>query len=293
MKRFLLTRCLGIPRSNPDARTRMFVVCAACLMILQAVGYGKADSLPHTPFSGPLYYVSKEMEPISVEFVLKPWAEDDEDTLKRVVKVPRAYINFVNGYSHSAKRRVTKHTLKSRQRGWSELPEQVRTSDIMVTLIDPDGAPYTVQGLERSLSTQNADGITKRRARSQFAYISLAKDSQFVPITLKMARDKGVSLVEYEGLLFDPGATGRHYYYNMGSGSLRFVRCSRRAEETRPGEFCTYAVSMGDHFIARIQFLDFRLHGGRQYIIDRVGVFLKAMCQHFPCNEEDQLVLSE
>ena len=253
-----------------------------------------ADKVPYTALYGPNYYASTEMDLLSIDFVLRPWDADTEGNLKETVKLPRAYVNFVEGYSHKPARSKGLDTPDSRLRGWQTLPSSIRTSYILVSLGDQDGSPYTIATAKwgKSGSSKNSNGVSLRRANTLLATIRFTGDSSRESYWLQRARKTNKPLLEYDGFLYDPTAATGHIYYNISGGSLKSISCGRSLKRSKANIFCTYSVALGENFIAEIDFPDFRLNGGRGYVVERISVFLRAMCMYFACDSNSIQILA-
>jgi hypothetical protein len=83
----------------------------------------------------------------------------------------------------------------------------------------------------------------------------------------------------FDGLTYLAGNTRRDIYLGEdGRDEFAKVDCSLHAE-ANPIYFCKTAFRVGGDLVARADFVDFRFHGGRTFLNERVRVLRQALCQ--------------
>lgn len=243
-----------------------------------------ADKIPMTPFSGRQYYYSTSMDPITVHFMW-PDFNRPESRIQDTVFLPRAYIVFAAGYASKPARDLGQDLADSQRHGYEELPETIQTDSLRILLTYPDGEPFTVALKKRGRKAgEDYLGTKVARANLFIARVSYISNSHPMPLTNHVfTYEKNARLTEYDGLLYNPGRHNPHYY-SKPSDPFFYVYCSDKLAETRPGRLCQYAVPLGSNYLALVDFLDFRLHGGRAFADERIAAFRRAMCEYFPCD---------
>jgi hypothetical protein len=75
------------------------------------------------------------------------------------------------------------------------------------------------------------------------------------------------------------------YFYDNGSDGIRAVQCFDLTERSEPSQTCSTQFRVNDKLVATVSFIDFRLHGGREFLRERVRNFKKIMCPFLKCDE--------
>ncbi len=238
-----------------------------------------------TAFSGRQFYYSTSMDPITVNFMW-PDFNRPESRIQDTVFLPRAYIVFAAGYASKPARDLGQDLADSQRHGYEELPETIRTDSLRILLAYPDGEPFTRSLRKwRDDAYKKAMGTNIARSHMYSARISYIYNSNLMPFPqFTTEREKGRPLKEFEGLLFNPKVTLPKYYSKPGDDFF-YAKCNDQIEKARPERFCTYAVPLGKNYLALVDFLDFRLHGGRAFADERIAAFRRAMCKYFPCEK--------
>jgi hypothetical protein len=75
------------------------------------------------------------------------------------------------------------------------------------------------------------------------------------------------------------------YFDDQASDGLGYVLCVNPPDRMTPRAFCKATIVINDRLIAEVDFIDFRLHGGRAFLQERVRAFKKHMCPILKCND--------
>lgn len=244
-----------------------------------------ADSIPNV-FSGPSYYYSSSLDPITVNFV---WPDNGhpDSRIRDTITIPRAYIITAGGYSSRPVRLAGKYTPKSSLKGYDVLPKTVLTDQIRLYVTYPDGHPYAIALSKWGREKRNSKFMGTRfyRAQSFIARVSYAPDAGANPTRNNtIAYEQGAPLTEGFGLLYNANKT-LPVYFNVPGEKFFRARCNSQEPKIVPRYYCTYAVPLGKNYMADVGFLDFRAHGGRAFADRRIAAFRRAMCRYFPCDE--------
>jgi hypothetical protein len=241
-----------------------------------------ADRIPYY-FSGTQYYNSTSMEPVTVNFMW-PDYNRPESKIRDTVHLPRAYIVFAAGYASRPTKNLGKYFAESQRHGYDRLPDTIQTNTVRILATYPDGEPYSVALRKWGRKAREEYMGTKlAHAKLYIAQLTYISDSHPMPLAMHTVKyEKGEALLEYDGLLYNPKRSNPNYY-NKPSDPYFFASCSDPLEKARPAFMCKYAIPLGPNYLAMVDFLDFRLFGGRAFADERIGAFQRAMCQYFPC----------
>ena len=62
------------------------------------------------------------------------------------------------------------------------------------------------------------------------------------------------------------------------------VKCLTPVERSNPEVFCTAYVALNESLGAELGFIDFRLHGGRAFLRERIAAWKSHVCGALHCN---------
>jgi hypothetical protein len=290
------------------------------LMIIYSAAF--ADSIPDA-FSGPYVFNTSDMTEIEVNLIrglkyadgsIEP--ELDGPTGKPIsgkydankkfraepplitARLPRALVNICDPYTSKA---------ESYFFDVNELPDEIYCTNFMINYLHPDGLPLT-----KALSM---DWNEMRATRPSPTSPSFGKDFdklQYEPERIRFLRMEAVvrinefngryaiptwnkqdqtknypnSIVEeYDGYTsVSDGVSNWQYYFDDGPDEIRSVACVTSIEDAQPGFFCTANFPIRDNVFVALTFIDFRLHGGRKFLRERVRMFKKQFCQQLNCD---------
>jgi hypothetical protein len=286
------------------------LISIVCVLI-SAASSALADSIPGF-LDGPYAYYSTDMNPVEVSFASIK-SDDTTGTYKTghldsVTKefvqgapmttaiLPRAFINAFVPYSS----KKTWH----RDFQVRVLPSKIVGNNLIMAMTYPDSLPYSVvyetwPKYKPDLSLPGmGQGVIKwddhkalTRAMLVTAKLSATPFGNAREFgCLQPMRCGGKLFVgDYQGFKHyrDPDGMGTgHYYFDNGSDDIRAIKCFGTFNDTPPGHFCTYSLAMNPSIFAELTFLDFRMHGGRPFVRDRIRVFKKFACPIFQCDEK-------
>ena len=92
---------------------------------------------------------------------------------------------------------------------------------------------------------------------------------------------------EFEGFrVYREGTSSWTDYVDIGAADgIQHVLCVNPPERMTPRAFCRAKIVINDRLVAEVNFIDFRLHGGRAFLQERVRAFKKHMCPILKCND--------
>jgi hypothetical protein len=76
------------------------------------------------------------------------------------------------------------------------------------------------------------------------------------------------------------------YVEIRATDGIQHVRCVAPPEKTHPENFCNANIVINDRLVAEVQFVDFRMHGGRRFLQERIRAFKKHICPILKCSSE-------
>jgi hypothetical protein len=76
------------------------------------------------------------------------------------------------------------------------------------------------------------------------------------------------------------------YFDEQASDGLNYILCVAPPDRTHPEFFCSAHIVINDDLVAKVDFVDFRVHGGRQFLRDRIRAFKKHVCPILKCSSE-------
>jgi hypothetical protein len=97
---------------------------------------------------------------------------------------------------------------------------------------------------------------------------------------------RGDEIGSYEGFkVYKPKPGSYHYYVDNGPDEIREIQCSGTLAQSRPQFYCYYRFPLNDHLFAELEFIDFRLHGGREFARQRIRAFKDKFCSYLHCDD--------
>jgi hypothetical protein len=282
-----------------------FLACIIANVLL--IAPAAADYVPYF-VSAPFNYFSTDLSPIEVSLGFGQY-DDTNGTIKSVrrdpakgfvngppfavVSIPRAYIMSAEHYSSSRKALPGyRHEI---------LPDKIVTNRLVLAVTYPDGSPLSVsydafQRKRRDLSLLGKDIDKIRKDKQARAIVLLAEISLSL---MNNVRDKDVLSrkifggPEYVGLYEGfkqfrdrSGLTDSQYFYDVGPDDIVAIKCSGDGARTPPDFYCKYRFPLNQNIMVSMDFLDFRLHGGRAFARERIRAFKKFACPIFRCDEK-------
>ncbi len=78
---------------------------------------------------------------------------------------------------------------------------------------------------------------------------------------------------------------GPVYYTDRAYPELQIIDCATDQARADANDYCTYELRLSEVLLARINFVDFRFHGGRAFVQERLGELQSLLCSYFPCDD--------
>ena len=295
-------------RNPPRAMACGIGLCAALLLL--NMGAAKADCLP----SSGCYrwqYNSTDKTPITLNLVRqfrydrlieKTWwggwrkAPDAEQQIAAATvlrtKIPRAYITYCGPYSSRALNPYFKV---------SQIPDNAVCDAVRLSYIYPTGEPLTTFGrIDENEplpvtkffgSGYNEINDTSRKLRylRMTAYIVRFKQSanRFKMWSPDDIASHSVRRKDYQGFnQFESKVGISVYFFDNSEDGIRKVRCIEQYGKIIPYYFCSVEFSINENIYVDLDLIDFRKHGGREFLRERVRNFKSHMCSILQCNEQ-------
>ena len=197
------------------------------------------------------------------------------------------------------------------------LPDQVFCDKVEINQMYPNGEPYTIardvrvdQWEERKPKPitpyfgKGFDDIIKQNPRAfddQFRFLRMdvelspmvvghSRNVQFLKLDWNNEVTKKYDTLygEYDGFyaVSHDQRSPTDYFDDNAADDIQQIICTAPLEQTNPGYFCEYYFPINAQIRARMAFIDFRLHGGREFARERIRSFKKTMCPIFHCDEQ-------
>ena len=83
---------------------------------------------------------------------------------------------------------------------------------------------------------------------------------------------------------FRHGSRGPYFFRIPDNPSLRTIRCRRDLERSHPSFFCNYEIILSPDVRATASFIDFRMHGGRDFANERIANIREVLCGFVTCD---------
>jgi hypothetical protein len=213
-------------------------------------------------YDSPLYFYSTDMSLVEVK--LSHMTEKSE-TEYVTLRIPRAYILYASRY---------------RPADYSTVPDAIHTNHLTLLLTYPNGKPLSVvaKELDAQRSAGTRSSICDLREQQYVAELSFVSPG----ITWSSIRESifrinlDSPLGEYEGLKYYD-RSGRQFVFfgDPADESFLWVQCYH---ESKPVFFCKAGIPITTGLLAQVDFVDFRFHGGVQFLKDRVRVLRQTVC---------------
>jgi hypothetical protein len=192
-------------------------------------------------FTGPMYYYSTDLSPIEVT-LRSP--TDHDPSHKIILHIPRAAIVFANGYDPAQTR---------------QLPNAVVTDQVRLALTAPTGEPLSVAGVNIATAQHLDLAAAIKGLRSQVYASNLyytKSNQEWERLTREAWSLRYKFIDEYEGMAH---AIGELYAGEDGVDQFLQIRCDMHPA---PTYFCKMDLRIASNLGARVDFFDFRFHGG-------------------------------
>jgi hypothetical protein len=260
------------------------ITCAALLLwlVLPTPAYsdGKAISIPGTAYAGDQYFYTQETEPIIVNFVsgskgsLRVETAVKEPVIARGA-ISEAYVFSAPPYDRSYAGRI---------------PPEIWTSRLGLMLTVPRGEPYSVSvarlSAQKHVNAEQAGRELRHSNVTVHVYPSLPGGATVDPPRTGTSQDMGPRLGETaDGLeIYGFNANGPLAFLDPGNPAVRKIICLLNVERSRPEHYCSYEIVLADNLLAEASFVDFRLHGGRDFARQRIAEVRAKLCEFFACD---------
>ena len=226
------------------------------VLICLALGSAHADNVPGI---GNMHfdYYSRDPNPVHVEFSHAA----TQTTLAKLV-APRSYI-------------VTAPNV--RRQGRNPLPASITTDSITIAFTDPDGQSWNDSVSDHAekmgLSLEAAAGQLRPQQYivrlNGVANPNRRNASQASIASFERQQDRLEGLIHYK-------ITSSDIYVGDASDAFESINCMNRLN---PIYFCTYTIDISDRIVAVASFVDFRMHGGRDYANRRARFIRDVICK--------------
>ena len=181
--------------------------------------------------------------------------------------VPRAYVLFVSGAPPSTA---------------GPLPPLLMSDHVKLLFIDGTGEPWSVAVTD--LARRERISLTEAAKRIRAEEINLTIHSSKDP----EASSKIVESLKGRTFLVPEGAfeglpqhktNSSSYPYFIGQANDEFFYANCRGPDTHPIFFCKYWMNLTEGVVAEAMFVDFRLHGGREFANRRLRFAREVACR--------------
>jgi hypothetical protein len=219
-----------------------------------------ADAVPNLG-RGDFLHFSLDMTPIRISLVHGVVGKARFPDLV----VPRAYVVFVNRAPNSSE---------------GPLPSQLTSNEVELAFADGTGEAWTVAVAERA-RREGIDAVTAgHRIRAEETTVQISPNAN--PAYADAARNVTMAAPHrqddsFEGLAHYRGVSSYSYYVGESSDELFSARCEGRLN---PAFECSYSMSITEGVVARVDFVDFRLYGGRAYANRRLRFVREVVCRY-------------
>ncbi len=214
-------------------------------------------------FNLPFYQYSTDTEP--VEVTIRHF--NDADVSQRVVlRIPRAYLVFVPGYEAD---RI------------SPLPDALEAQSVTLALTFPDGEPLSAHAA--AIAAEQGVGLREAilNLRPQTYEVELGYIAPGIPWETRvreLVEKHNTRIGVYDGLEHFRDVTSDIFLGKSETGGLIRVSCSLEAR-AKPNHLCTVRMRLGENLSVNAMFLDFRFHGGREYLNERTRIVRESVCR--------------
>lgn len=210
-----------------------------------------------------LHFSSLDMTPIRISLVNEVAGKANFPDLV----VPRAYINFVNGFLP----------------GQGRLPSQLSSNDVTLMFVDGTGEAWTVAVAARARRDGIDSATAGHRMRAEETTVEIRPsrvpnavyaDATRADVTRSAPKRQDD---DFEGLAHYRGVASYSNYIGDPGDEFFSVQCEGRLN---PVYQCTYTMSITEGIVGSATFVDFRLYGGRAYANRRVRFAREVACRY-------------
>lgn len=202
-----------------------------------------------------LGFFSVDMRPVQVT-LRRNVVRDDGDHV--VLEVPRAWIRFASGYD----------PLKLEQ-----LPDQVETNALKLSLSEPNGLPLSIRAQEFTRAHNVSLSEALKQLRSDTYLVSFFKIDPRTTTEAWKSRLTDRHMGELDGLPYD--RRRGTYLSRPDKDEFAEINCTGGPNLIT---YCDYDVRISPDLMATLTFLDFRFHGGTEYANRRIRSALTVLC---------------
>jgi hypothetical protein len=221
-------------------------------------------------------------------------------------KLPRAQVNYCNPYSSRA---VSSYFDTGGFFKNGALPNRIYCKQFSMYYLYTDGTPITIAHATPLDSLKSRwpkpapasfgkDFDQLQNKWDMLRYLSMvaiihangfdSRDGVYLWDTKRLIKDApNTTIGDYEGFLsFVSGASDTPEYFDDGADEIRYVSCASSIEKSHPGFYCTVYFPISRGAFVELSFVDFRLHGGRQFLRERVRSFKRLFCEQLKCDQQ-------
>jgi hypothetical protein len=209
-----------------------------------------------------LHFSSLDMTPVRISLVHRVAGKANFPDLV----VPRAYIYWVNEFLP----------------GQGPLPSQFSSDHFELKFVDGTGEAWTVAAAERARREGVDASTAAHRMRAEETVVEIGASS--VPTAAYADAMRNVMGAaphrqddSFEGLAHYRGVSSYSYYVGESSDEFFSARCEGRLN---PVYLCHYSMSITEGVTAQVDFVDFRLYGGRAYANRRLRFVRDVVCRY-------------
>lgn len=290
-------------RSNFIANRNLKFVAqlALCGMILSGCNDADGASNNNNFEHGPWVFADDRPGDITLNMV-RSVGQDPNDPTKVVhspivltTKIPRNLISMCEPYARGGQ-----HSVFNVQ----SLPDEVFCKKVNIDLNYADGKAMTVTDMFRG---DNYDHLRNQPQPSDIIFGKLPENRGGVDIKryYEMSVDISIKFDYVEELfmresrwrradidgfeVYMPGTAGATALFdNFKKDGVEHVSCSTADPLAKHSliAYCTYYFPLNDQLQAEVKFIDFREHGGRLFLEERIAALKKWICPIFNCNEQ-------
>jgi hypothetical protein len=281
-----------------SGRLRGFRIAALSFLLLIPAGCWGGDSNDNGSEMGPWVYYSQDDGEIELSMPASVYVKDGigneitESAPLLTTKIPRNVLSVCFPYSRKSESAVFRV---------KRLPDKVSCYLVAFSISHVDGKSWKDN---RDYSRGNIGKIIEKQNPEEFGIlpedgsVDLRRYFQnVVEIEAKPARvvregrlqRKVQDRVEgYDGfqVFRRPNTSWTFYFDHNAADGIYQITCSNGLERTKPGFFCTYHFAVSSDLRAKVEFIDFRIHGGRRFAQARVRAIKKHICPIFKCDQK-------
>ncbi len=239
-----------------------------------------ADTVPQC---GPICFHSSDPSLVSVVL-----AHELQPDRRAHLNIPRSAIIFISDYKTSQYREVPDEVISDGRFNFAivmpdgkplgEVVEQYAKSravslDAAITALRPQYAKVGVRLIGKDIGTsrlysawmpRESEGVRIKEA-PPFDGLP-AQTTEFQALKPDGSRDSALSDSHYIV-----------YYPKDNSDPFTLIRCEQNSP---PDYWCHYLLRLNDLISLEVDMVDFRFHGGRQFVRERMDVIIQAYCRY-------------